>query len=516
MNENKLIYQGFVLNNQDPLMLGRIRALPVDEIESDVLPENWNPEKDIWTERDPLVYLPLLPYYVSQVPKVDEYIHIFYYDKTQVVDNTKFYIQGPITRPQNNFFEDWHNSESMLASGVFLKRANQIKDPISLEIKGQAKGIYPEPGDNALLGRGTADVVVKEDEVLIRAGKNVSTQTANFNLPTPRLNRGFLQVSNFDLERTEKDPIKKTLFSNKPQLIKKLVEWEVTEEVSITGFTSGGGITGSTFYNGKIDLYSLLPKPETKTDKVYMDTPLDSFKSPSEFSLEFTGKTLDEGIKIINQFIYGVNSGKINIEGYEQFPFENDSKITSQFPFYFRPTKNNIDKLSSTGSTDFNMVNNFFRKVKLLPSDAQFGSVLVWSKNVIGQQLTPETSTLRQSVYNPTPVSYGTLAADFVYFLSHKSDIPSKQKISLEPKETLYGIPQPYFTENILQNTDPMVRGNELMKLLKLIVNFLASHVHNINEAPIEIGIDGTQLSEIYKILQDADNSILNQNIRLN
>ena len=54
------------------------------------------------------------------------------------------------------------------------------------------------------------------------------------------------------------------------------------------------------------------------------------------------------------------------------------------------------------------------------------------------------------------------------------------------------------------------------MKLLKLIVNFLASHVHNINEAPIQIGVDGTQLSEIYKILQDADNSILNQNIRLN
>jgi hypothetical protein len=162
------------------------------------------------------------------------------------------------------------------------------------------------------------------------------------------------------------------------------------------------------------------------------------------------------------------------------------------------------------------MVNNFFRKVKLLPSDKEFGSALVWSKNVIGQQLTPETATLKQSVYNPNPVSYGTVAADFVYFLSHKSDIPSKQKIVLEPKETLYGIPQPYFTENILQNTDPMVRGNELMKLLKLIVDFLGSHVHNINEAPIPIGVDGTKLEEIRKILQDADNSILNQNIRLN
>jgi hypothetical protein len=61
-----------------------------------------------------------------------------------------------------------------------------------------------------------------------------------------------------------------------------------------------------------------------------------------------------------------------------------------------------------------------------------------------------------------------------------------------------------------------MVRGDELMKLLKKIVDFLGSHVHNINEAPIPIGVDGTQLEEIRTILQDANNTILNQNIRIN
>jgi hypothetical protein len=82
--------------------------------------------------------------------------------------------------------------------------------------------------------------------------------------------------------------------------------------------------------------------------------------------------------------------------------------------------------------------------------------------------------TLRQDVYTPNPVSYGTIASDFVYFLSHKTDIPSKQKINLEPKETLYGISQEYFTEQILPNTDPMVRGNELMKLLKIDCQFFS------------------------------------------
>jgi hypothetical protein len=61
-----------------------------------------------------------------------------------------------------------------------------------------------------------------------------------------------------------------------------------------------------------------------------------------------------------------------------------------------------------------------------------------------------------------------------------------------------------------------MVRGNELMKLIKLIVKFLRSHVHNPNKAPIPIGTDGTSIDNIQKILDDADNSILNQNIRIN
>jgi hypothetical protein len=513
---DKVIFQGFVIENQDPLMLGRIRAIPVSAVESQLLPEPWNPEKDPWTSRDPLIYLPLLPYYISQVPKVDEYIHIFYYNTRQDQDNTKFYIQGPISRPQNNFFEDWHNSESMLASGEYLKQANNIKDIPSLVVKGDAKGIYPEPGDNALLGRGTSDVVVKQDEVLIRAGRNIQPQTNTFNIPTPRQNRAFLQVSLFDLEKKYNDPIKRRLLSNKTQLVKKLIEWDITEEISITGFTSGGGVTGTTAYNGYVKLFSLLPKDQTKTSEVNMNTPLENFKGDSEYTLEFTGKTLDEGVKIINQFIGGVNQGKINIDGYDQYPFNESERLTKQFPFYFRPSKESIDKLASSGSTDFNMINSFFKRIKLLPSDKQFGSVLVWQKNVAGEQLTFVDVLLEQPVYKPNPVSYGTLGGDFVYLLSHKTDIPSKSKINLQPKETLYGINQPYFTDVILPNTDPMVRGNELMKLLTLIVNFLGSHVHNINKAPITIGTDGTKLEEIRKLLQDADNSILNQNIRIN
>jgi hypothetical protein len=520
---DKIIFQGFVINNQDPLMLGRIRAIPVNAIESQLLPQDWTPNKE-WTQDDPLIYLPLLPYYLSQVPKVDEYIHIFFYNKKQQIDNTKFYIQGPITRPQNNFFEDWHNSESLLATGPFLKQANNIKEGTT--VKGEAYGIYPEPGDNGLLGRGTSDIIIKKsdvsDDVLIRSGKNIQSQTSGFNIPTPRENRAFLQVSLFELEKEYKDPVTKRFFEQESLFVKKLIEWDITEQITITGYTSGGGVTGTTAYNGDIKLYSLPSKDRVKTSEIKETTPLDDIKGIPEYIFGFTGKTLDEGVKIINEFISGVNNGKINIDN-EQYPSNGPgAELRSQFPFYFRPTKSSLDKLSSSGPKDFNMINNFYNRIKLLPSNRQFGSVLVWQKNVIGEQLTLKIEEVEEPIYKVNPVSYTTLGSDFVYLLSHKTDIPSKSKINLgvtgglSTKNTLYGIKQEYYTDTILPNTDPMVRGNELMKLLKLIVDFIGSHVHNINEVPIGIGTDGTKLEDIRKILQDADNSILNQNIRIN
>jgi hypothetical protein len=139
----------------------------------------------------------------------------------------------------------------------------------------------------------------------------------------------------------------------------------------------------------------------------------------------------------------------------------------------------------------------------------------VWSRGILGQQQSERKIDINVSEYRPNPTSYSVLGADNIYLLSHKTQIPSKgQKINLQ--ESLYGIDQVKFTEEIVDRTDPMVRGDQLMKLLNVIVNFLGSHVHNINKAPIPIGTDGTSIDDIRKLIQDADNSILNQNIRIN
>ena len=62
-----------------------------------------------------------------------------------------------------------------------------------------------------------------------------------------------------------------------------------------------------------------------------------------------------------------------------------------------------------------------------------------------------------------------------------------------------------------------MVRGEQLMELINLIVRFLVTHTHAYpGLPPVPITQDGTKAQDILSELQNAVNKILNGNIRLN
>jgi hypothetical protein len=514
MSQTKNIYQGYVKDNVDPLMLGRVRVVPEFEIYNDVLPSDWDETKDKWTAKDPFIFLPLLPYYLSQVPKVNEYVHLFFYNTEERVDANKFYIQGPITRPQNNFFEDYRNSKAMLASGEFLKQANSIKNPEDGSYKSKtSQGIYPEPGDNGLLGRGTADLIVKQDEVLIRAGKNlvldqpVESAAYGFNLPTVNDKRAFLQVSNFSSikEKGEKKTTKKDVILT--QYVKNLIEWELK--------TLNGNLTK---YDGSISLYKLKASQQTLSDQIFLSTDLTNYYTDKLYELKFTGKTFDDSVSIINDFIQGVNQGKININGYTSYPSLEGQILEGQFPFIYRPSQNNFKILNLTGGTEVDTLLKFYNKIKLNPATKANGFGLVWSKNIVGPQKSTNIEVVEPSIFKPGNSSYTTLGADFLYLLSHKSEIPGKKTINLN--DTIYGIPQDKFADEIIFQTEPMVRGDQLMQFLNLMLNFLVSHSHPFPQMPpyqeYPTVPNGPSVKKLQEIINNADNGILNQNIRIN
>ena len=111
-----------------------------------------------------------------------------------------------------------------------------------------------------------------------------------------------------------------------------------------------------------------------------------------------------------------------------------------------------------------------------------------------------------------------------LYLLSHDSSGP---KGDIDLRKTLYGINQDYFIggvgskgdeDSIFEKTYPTVRGDELMKLLMKMFDYVIGHVHPIATmppVPVSSG-NGQTTSEILAILADSQNTILNQNIRIN
>ena len=99
--------------------------------------------------------------------------------------------------------------------------------------------------------------------------------------------------------------------------------------------------------------------------------------------------------------------------------------------------------------------------------------------------------------------------------MSQTSSIPGKGTINFDG--TLYGITNEKFVDEIIPKTSSMVRGEELLELINLIVRFLITHTHSFpGLPPVPVGFDGTTSQSILTELQESVTKILNENIRLN
>jgi len=492
-SQKKIIFPAEVVNNQDPQMLGRIRAYPLDQNTRAVLEGySFNPVTDTWGPKDPFVQLPLLPMFFSQVPDVGERVNIIYQNSLYPFQD-QYYIQGAYSSPMSLPFEN------ILAANKYTSLGDRVLSTLSIKNKDgtyknvKSYGVFPEPGDNALLGRGAADVIVRRNSVILRAGKTKRFDTNK--LPIANTNRAFVQLSNFDSTIKSKRAQTFIKLGTANQQIKKLVEWEVQNlENQQNAFT------------GSIRLYSLKPVVKTLSDNIDYDSNLEDVKS-LEYYQNFIGYSFERTIKLINDFIIGVNNGQI----------PNGPIVENQFPFIYRPnvTARKILKDISTTSNAvvFTNASRIANSITLNPGLGRqaIKYAIVRSKGEVGK---PIKVDLEDVVPKEVVADYGTFlasGADTVYLLSHKSNKP----VDLEG--TIYGITQQDIVDKILPFTSSMVRGEELIDLLNLIVRFLVAHVHPVpGTPPVPVATDGTQSTQILFELQNAVNKILNPNIRIN
>jgi len=164
-----LIRIGEVVDNTDPQETGRllVRITGIDKLDDD---NNLTP------------CYPLIPKFLNIYPDVGEAVFIFQYEhKTGLksATKTKRYWMGPIvSQLQNLEKEDYKDALSQEPDGY-----TNPGTPITT-LKG-ANGAYPKKKDIALQGRDNTDVILKEKEIQIRAGKFDIADNLKFNKKDP-------------------------------------------------------------------------------------------------------------------------------------------------------------------------------------------------------------------------------------------------------------------------------------------------------------------------------------------
>lgn len=507
-----LFYQCIVLDNQDPLMLGRVRARIVTDNYEDTLKsvENWNPLTDPWTSRDPLIFNPLLPYFIYQVPKVDELIQVFFLNPDFKYQN-QYYVQNGFSTPNATFKEFNFGGNKFTGTGLQIAPSKDLKNKDgSFTQDGKAsEGVFPQPGDNAILGRGSADLIVKQDEVLLRAGKFTNEILQPNSFAVKNTKRAFLQLTRFNGVKESLPP--KTYYELKENVIltNYLIEWSLSNPEN-----------NQNKFTGAVYLYQLKPDASVNTKNLTVGSVVNEKLKRLVYTESFTLLSKTEVIKFINDFIKTCNSKNVSSTGDELFP---SNASTSKFPIFFRPTNLMYNKLktvvpSSTTQTldGATNISEIYKGIKLNPADlGGYGFILTQDKVSLSSPVTPNKVVVPDSKIVPGFTTYGTLGADKIFLLSNNSSKQGNSPINLN--DTLYGIPSDTFSDEIIPKTSSMVRGEELLELINLIVRFLVSHTHAYpGLAPVTVTEDGSTVSTILTELQNAYTKILNDNIRVN
>jgi hypothetical protein len=159
------IYVGEVISNEDALDMGRIKVRTFIDDKFNISDDN-------------LPYAtPLQSRLFHVIPKVGEIVEVFLFDEDKPF-SMRYWIGPSISQPQ------FYKRESKLSAlnNTDYSISNPSVAPSKVE---NAKGIYPELEDIAVLGRDNNDIILKDKQVTLRVGKHFINDELKLNRKNP-------------------------------------------------------------------------------------------------------------------------------------------------------------------------------------------------------------------------------------------------------------------------------------------------------------------------------------------
>ena len=294
----KVIFFGVCVDNQDPSLSGRIRAVfdemwegetPMD-YDNNVLEGLLNPNREKnatriakygegeeglknlkWSQDDPHICAPFLPQFINVIPQSNESVKIIVYDPDNKTQN-KEYIGPQISKPTNYNYDQYAKGRLHTSKGARVKAGKNITD------SDISKDTFPYPDKVAINGRDNADLIFGNSEILMRAGKFVANESdPEFPVYNPQMST--IQITNYPSKMTLEE---KEITKNKTEEadVKYLVEYEIYD---LNPVPSGIG------FDGKIVLYEIVADGNTTkfptSTGMGLGTPIDNTKKEYHYRL---------------------------------------------------------------------------------------------------------------------------------------------------------------------------------------------------------------------------------------
>jgi hypothetical protein len=457
LSSTQNIIFGTVIDNQDPENAGRIRVLFDSfkyKVNNFVAWKKGDPVKGTMT--DPFICNPFLPKLINVVPKIGELVKVIFYNP-QYPELDKEYV-GPIISQYNNI--EYENSTT--ARNFYQSSQTGLRPNLAnLEY---SKGLLPNINNITLLGRKSTDVTIKPNDVIIRSGKVDLTNNKKFNKKG-----SIFQVSSNPIKITKKTSAV-TISKKIPEPINNIVIYNLESDNS-----------------GYVHVYKLTTPKNTDTINLNTDTS-DLISTPS-ITYTFSANTQTLGISYINQFLSFIDNNQVKNQNTDTGVITIIDNIKG-VPYLLKP-----------------MVN-----------DPKYDSVKVYNVNKQGYRTikpieTQLVDTTKESINNTYEYqNYMVALSDMLYLLSNESAIPEKGFINFDGINE--GFTADKITSEINDKTEPMVRGEQLVKALVIIINAFLNHVHSGFGF---MGVNQTdEIQKITKLKSELNNLILNHKIRIN
>lgn len=164
MQVTRTIYYGEVISIEDETDGGRIKVR-IQNLDSQVTNNNLP-----WC-------FPLMPKFFHEYPQIGEVVRIFIED-LKYPERSRFWLGSVISQPHKIGYDGMHTALSTTPIAQLAPEKAPSTYP-------DAQGVFPEKNDIGIIGKVNTDILLKSNEIHIRAGKHEHDNILKLNTKNP-------------------------------------------------------------------------------------------------------------------------------------------------------------------------------------------------------------------------------------------------------------------------------------------------------------------------------------------